>query len=77
MVVDGTDQFAGNDSAHAVRAITQAAHNPKPTLTLSPLTHDIGRLNTSVSTPSTAALPKADLYAALIEPTASTQCPRR
>jgi hypothetical protein len=72
MIVDGTAQFVGNDSAHALRAITQATRTPKPTLTLSPLTHDIGRLNTSVSIPSTAALPKADLYAALIETAAST-----
>ena len=40
MVIDGTDQFTGNDSAHALRAIAQAAHTPKLNLTLSPVTFD-------------------------------------
>jgi hypothetical protein len=73
MIVDGTDQFVGNDSAHALRAIAQAAHTPKPALTLSPLTLDAGRISVSVSNASATSLPQADLYAALIETAASTQ----
>jgi hypothetical protein len=74
MVVDGTDQFVGNDSSHALRAVTQAARTPKFALMLSPLTREIGdRINVSVSTLSATSLPQADLYAALIETTASTQ----
>ena len=73
MIVDGTDQFVGNDSAQALRAITRAAHTPKPALTLSPLTLDAGRLSDSVSSDSATGLPQADLYAALIETAASTQ----
>jgi hypothetical protein len=72
MVVDGADQFTGNDSA--LRAIAQAAHKPKLTLMLSPLTHEIDdRINVSISSSSATNLPKADLYAALIETMASTQ----
>jgi len=73
MVVDGAEQFTGNDSARALRAIAQAAHAPKLPLTLSPLKIDSDRVSASVVIPATATLPKADLYATLIETVASTQ----
>ena len=75
MVIDGADQFVGNDSSHALHAIAQAARTPKLALQLSPPTLNIGRIDTSVLSTATTGLPapKADLYAALIETTASTQ----
>jgi hypothetical protein len=75
MVIDGVDQFVGNDSSHALRAIAQAARTPKLALKLSPPTLNIGRIDTSVVSIAAAGLPapKADLYAALVETTASTQ----
>jgi hypothetical protein len=76
MVVDGTAQFVGNDSTQALRAITTAAKTPKPALKLSPLMLDSGRLSDSVANASVVALPKADLYAALIETMASTDVKR-
>ena len=72
MVVDGATQFVGNDSAQAVRAITTAAKTAKPALKLSPLMIDGGRISDSVANASAVALPKADLYAVLIETIAST-----
>ncbi len=77
MVVDGTDQFTGNDSAHALRAIAQAAHTPKLNLTLSPVTFDGTHLSGTVSlSPSPAPPSNADLYVAVVESTASTQVQR-
>jgi len=74
MIVDGAEQFVGNDSSHALRAIAQAARTPKLALTLSAPTLDIDhRVNVSVFSPSATNLPKADLYAALVETMASTQ----
>ena len=72
MVVDGASQFVGNDGTQAVRAITTAARTPKAALKLSPLMLDNGRISDSVVNASATALPKSDLYAALIETTAST-----
>jgi hypothetical protein len=72
MVVDGTSQFTGNDSTRALQVIAQSAHTPKLPLTLTKPTLDGNRLNLSVSSAS-ANLPKADLVAALVETTASTQ----
>jgi hypothetical protein len=72
MVVDGTAQFTGNDSAQALRVIAQSAHTPKLALTLSMPSLDGNRLNISVSSAS-VNFPHADLIAALVETTASTQ----
>src|SRR3984893_16188948 len=68
MIVDGTDQFVGNDAAHAVRAIQHAAETPKIKLTLSQPVVDGQKVSASVSTPPPAATKKADLYAALVDP---------
>ena len=77
MIVDGTDQFVGNDSAHALRAITQAARAPKLTLSLSPLIFDGNQLSGELSITSfTKIALGADLYAAVIESMASTQVQR-
>lgn len=77
MIVDGTDQFVGNDSAHALRAITQAACAPKLALNRSSLTFDGNQLSGEVSlTPSTKITASTDLYAAVTESMASTQVQR-
>jgi len=76
MVVDGTDQFVGNDNAHALRAIAQSARIPKLALTLSTPSLGGSGLNLSVSSPHASTLPTADIVAVLIETTASTQVAR-
>jgi hypothetical protein len=73
MVVDGTDQFTGNDAARALRSIDKAARTPKFALTLSKPTLGGRSIDLSVSSPWAASPPTADLYAALIETVATTQ----
>ena len=73
MVVDGTTQFVGNDAPRALTAVTAAAGTPKIALVLSSPVIDGRRLGCSVSASSTSPLPKADLYAALIDPSATTK----
>lgn len=71
MIVDGTDQFVGNDAAHAVRAIQHAAQDPKVKLILSQPVVDGRKISASVS--ASAVQTKGDLYAALVDPTDSTE----
>ena len=80
MIVDGTDQFAGNDVVHALRAIAQAASTPKLTLSLIQLSVDGNRIAGQVRVPQPAAsrrksapVLRADVYAALVQSVASTQ----
>jgi len=73
MIADGTDQFVGNDVAHALRAIAQAAQIAKPKLTLSPITVDGAHIAGEVSLTGGAAMPKGDIYAAVVESMASTK----
>lgn len=74
MIVDGNAQFVGNDGAQAVRTITTAAQTPKVPLTLSAVTVNGRKVSASVSAP---AFPfKGDLYAALVDPTDSTDVKR-
>ncbi len=74
MVVDGTTQFVGNDGPRALNAIVTAAGTPKVALALSNPMVDGRRVACSVSAPASATpLPKADLYAALLDPSATTQ----
>jgi hypothetical protein len=73
MIVDGTDQFVGNDAAHAVRAIQNAAQTPKIKLVLSKPVVDAQKVSASVSSPAPAATKKADLYAALVDPRDTTE----
>jgi hypothetical protein len=72
MIVDGTDQFVGNDAAHAVRAIQHAAQNSKIKLTLSQPVVDGRKVSASVSIPDSTTQIRGDLYAALVDPTDST-----
>ena len=75
MIVDGADQFVGSDSAHALKAIASAAHAPKLKLTLSSTSfsapHATGTISINGQPPA-----KADLYAALVLKTASTNVER-
>jgi hypothetical protein len=73
MIVDGTDQFVGNDAAHAVRAIQRAAQTPKIKLLLSQPVADGQKVSASVSSPAQTATKKADLYAALVDPKDTTE----
>jgi hypothetical protein len=72
MIVDGTDQFVGNDSAHALRAIQHAAQASKLPLTLSRPVVDGNRISATVSTTAPPAQLHGDLYAALVDPTDTT-----
>lgn len=76
MVVDGSVQFVGNDPQKALASIKEAAQSPKIALTLSAPVVDGKRIGCSVSASSSSPLPKADLYAAVVEPTASTEVRR-
>lgn len=73
MIVDGTDQFVGNDAAHALRAIQHAAQTTKLQLTLSPPVVDGNRISATVSTITPPAQLHGDLYAALVDPTDTTE----
>jgi len=73
MIVDGTDQFVGNDAPHAVRAIQHAEQIPKLTLNVSKPVVDGHKVSLSVSIPSSTDQRKGDLYAALVDPTDSTE----
>jgi hypothetical protein len=68
MIVDGTDQFVGNDAAHAQRAIVHAAQTAKLNLSLSKPVVDARKVSASVSLPSSASQQHGDLYAALVDP---------
>lgn len=72
MIVDGTDQFVGNDIAHARRSIQQAAQHPTIKLTLSQPVVDGHKISASVSGSAGSTEPHADLYAALVDPTDAT-----
>jgi hypothetical protein len=71
MIVDGTDQFVGNDAAHAIRAITHATQATKLDLTLTNIAIDGHRISAAVSAPATPL--KGDLYAALVDPLDTTE----
>jgi hypothetical protein len=73
MVVDGQAQFLGSDPSKAVASITRAAQTPKITLALSQPAVDGKRISSSVSAPAGGTLPRGDLYAALVDPIASTE----
>ncbi len=73
MIVDGTDQFVGNDAARALRAIQHAAQSPALGLTLSQPVVDGRKISASLSlTASSTTEPQADLYAALVDPADTT-----
>ena len=72
MVVDGVEQFVGNDAGKARKTIAQAAQSQKVGLTLADVTADGHRVTGSVSAAAAAGLGKGDLFAALVDPTAVT-----
>ena len=73
MIVDGTDQFVGNDSSHARRSITSAAQKIKLSLSLSHPVVDDRKISASVSLPvSSASTLHGELYAALVDSTDTT-----
>jgi hypothetical protein len=72
MIVDGNNQFVGNDSSRAHRSITHAAQTPKLTLALSHPVIDSRKIYATVSLPAAATQPHADLYAALVDATDTT-----
>jgi hypothetical protein len=73
MIVDGTDQFVGNDAAHAVRTIQHAAQTPKIKLTLSKPVVDGQKVSASISYPDATPTKNANLYAALVDPKDTTE----
>ena len=54
MVVNGSEQFVGNDAAHALRAIAQASHTAKLSLSLSRPTTNGRRITSSDLRPDAA-----------------------
>ena len=72
MVVDGTYQFSGNDSGKAVQAVVHASTVPKLALTLAPPSLDGRKLTSTVSLDQPASN-NATVWAALVQPHASTQ----
>ena len=71
MVVDGSVQFVGIDNGQAIQAITRAARSPKLALSIQALMLNGDRVAGQVAVPASAV--SADLYAALVQPAASTQ----
>jgi hypothetical protein len=73
MVVDGEEQFVGNDSGRARRAVAHAAQTAKIGLRLSAVAVEQRKVSAAVAVVvGTAGLPKGDLYAALVDPLAVT-----
>jgi len=73
MVVDGSVQFVGNDPRKALDSVSRSAQTPKIPLTLSGPVVDGKHIVCSVSAASATPLPKGDLYAVVVQPTASTE----
>jgi hypothetical protein len=73
MVVDGKAQFLGSDTSKAVASITQAAQAPKINLNLTQPEMNGKQIAASVSATAGSDLPHGDLYAVLVDPTASTE----
>lgn len=74
MVVDGEAQFVGSDSRRAGQAIAAAARTVKVQLTLSRIQIEGDSLIASVMAPP--SIPRAELYAALVDPSDSTDVQR-
>lgn len=72
MVIDGRYQFVGNDAARATATIAKSVASPKSVLTLSPSTISGRKVNASVALGG-QPLPNGDLYAVLVQPSATTQ----
>ncbi len=72
MVVDGTEQFVGNDAPHALRAIAQSGKTSKIALVLAKPVVDGHKVKITVSAPTPNFSSKADIYAALVDPADKT-----
>jgi hypothetical protein len=74
MVVDGTAEFVGNDSAHAMRAIAQASRAAKIPLTLSPVAVQDGHIHGSVTAllQGDGKMVPFDIYAVVLDAADST-----
>ena len=73
MVVDGAQEFVGNDANRARQAIMRAAQTPKVSLVLSSPVVEGTRVTAVLSAPmSSTSLPVGDVYAALVDPAAKT-----
>ncbi len=73
MIVDGSTQLLGSDAPKALNVITQATQSPKIALTLATPAIDGRHIACSVSATSSSPLPKGDLYAVVVQPTATTE----
>ena len=74
MVVDGETQFLGSDSSKAVAAISRAAGKDKIALDLTaPLISGQTVTGSVAGKPGEQRLPHGDLYAVLVQPSASTE----
>lgn len=71
MVVDGTKQFVGNDGAQTLSSIATAAQTPKGKLSLSDIAVSGHRVSASVTGPPFPF--KGDVYAALVDPSDTTE----
>lgn len=77
MVVDGTAPFVGNDAPHIFRAITNSGRTAKINLALTKPTLDGSHISFAVSSSaSPGMLSNADLYAALVDPSDTTNVQR-
>jgi hypothetical protein len=77
IIVDGTAPFVGNDVPHIVRAISSAGHTTKIDLALSKPALDGSHVSFTVSSSAPPnLLSNADLYAALVDPTDTTNVQR-
>jgi len=72
MVVDGVSQFVGVDKAHALQAIAHAALVPKVSVSIQALLVQDARITGQIRLPQ--GIPAgAELFAALVQPMATTQ----
>lgn len=77
MVIDGTEPFVGNDTPHILRAITSSGHAAKINLALSKPALDENHVSFIVSSSAPPnMLSNADLYAALVDPSDTTNVQR-
>jgi hypothetical protein len=75
MIVDGTDQFVGNDVAHARNSIQHAAQTAKLNLSLTRPVVDGHRISSSLSSMGflQASQVQGDIYIALVDITDTTE----
>lgn len=77
MVINGSQPFVGNDAPHILRAIAGAGQTAKINLALSKATVNGSRISFLVSSHApTNLLSHADLYAALVDPSDTTNVQR-